>query len=113
MIFSFQKPVADINGATDDEDGMLDSGWHLDKKVPITLIGSIIVQTFVFGWYAGTLNDRVARLEQTSPATVAEFSKLEEAREKTNLGLSQLQDSISAMRDKLDAILDVVKRQGN
>ena len=40
---------------------MSDSGWHLDKKVPIAFILTIILQTSVFIWWAATTN---ARLEQ-------------------------------------------------
>lgn len=35
-----------------------DNKWHLDKKVPITLIGAIVAQSFVFGWYAATQSAR-------------------------------------------------------
>lgn len=60
-----------------------DSEWHLDKKVPITLIGAILLQTFGFGVYAAQLNDRIGQLERDNPSAHAEIQKLEEARETT------------------------------
>lgn len=33
--------------------------WHLDKRVPITLIVTILAQTFVFGWMASSINSQV------------------------------------------------------
>ncbi len=33
---------------------MTQQHWHLDKKVPISLIGTIFVQTLVFVWWAAS-----------------------------------------------------------
>tara|TARA_R110000803_G_scaffold76565_1_gene141229 strand:- start:2465 stop:2806 length:342 start_codon:yes stop_codon:yes gene_type:complete len=32
-----------------------DDGWHLDKKVPLGLIGAVLLQSFIFGVWAATL----------------------------------------------------------
>jgi hypothetical protein len=39
------------------------SRWHLDKRVPIAFIVTIIAQTFVFGWMASDFNSRVNNIE--------------------------------------------------
>ena len=26
--------------------------WHLDKRVPVVIVGAILAQTFGFGWWA-------------------------------------------------------------
>ena len=74
-----------------------DTAWHLDKKVPITLIGTIIVQTFVLGFWTATINARVGYLEQNGPSNIAEFAKLEAARESTNLSLNTLEDNVKSL----------------
>ena len=74
-----------------------DTAWHLDKKVPITLILTIIVQTFVLGFWTASLNARIGYLEQNTPSNIAEFAKLEAARETTNLALNTLQDNVKSL----------------
>ena len=61
----------------------MDEQWHLDKKVPISLIAAIAMQTIGFSWYASSLNERVGQLERDNPSAHAELQKLEEARETT------------------------------
>ena len=80
-----------------------DGAWHLDKKVPISLIAAILVQTFGFGVWAENLNQRLSELERTSPNTTAEFAKLETAREITNLSLNTLQSDVKS-------VLELVRR---
>ncbi len=79
-----------------------DNSWHLDKKVPITLIGAILVQTFGFGVYAENLNNRIANLEHDTPSAHAEFVKLEEARESTNRALDALTFQTKAVDKTLE-----------
>jgi hypothetical protein len=33
--------------------------WHLDKRVNITIIGAVLLQTLVFGVWAGALDAKV------------------------------------------------------
>ena len=78
-----------------------DNAWRLDKKVPITLIGAILAQTFAFGVYAENLNNRLTNLEQNSPTAHAEFDKLEAARESTVRAL----DALTFQTQSLDKTL--------
>lgn len=79
--------------------------WHLDKKVPIALILAIFSQALAFGWWASALSFRVTRLEEDRPVTTSEIGKLEDAREKALISLTQL-------NDKVDQILVFVKTIG-
>ncbi len=38
--------------------------WHLDRRVPLAIIVAIGFQTAGATWWAATLNERVAQLEQ-------------------------------------------------
>jgi hypothetical protein len=42
-----------------------DNEWHLDKKVPISIIGAILLQTFAVGWWVSSLSQKVLSLEQS------------------------------------------------
>lgn len=37
--------------------------WHLDKRVPLALIVTIVLQTIVFGYWAGQTSNSVATLQ--------------------------------------------------
>lgn len=37
--------------------------WHLDRKVPITIILTILIQTFGLVWWASKMDSRVGSLE--------------------------------------------------
>ena len=41
-----------------------DGNWHLDKKVPISLIMAIILQTAGFAWWGATTAEKVAVLKE-------------------------------------------------
>lgn len=76
-----------------------DHDWHLDKKVPITLIAAIMVQTFGFGVWAESLSARLDNLERQNPSVAAELSKLETAREMAALQLNTVQGDIKSLLD--------------
>lgn len=41
-----------------------ESSWHLDKKVPISIIATILFQTAGLIWWASKMDSRVASLEE-------------------------------------------------
>ena len=40
--------------------------WHLDKRVPVALIFTLLVQTAGIVWWASSITERVVRLEHES-----------------------------------------------
>lgn len=83
-----------------------DREWHLDKKVPIVIVGAILIQTFGVGWFFSNLSSRVAALELASPQAIIEFQKLEGARETTNIAVARIEtktDSLLSLARRLDA----------
>lgn len=53
-----------------------ESNWHLDKKVPIALIVTIMVQTAGGIWWAATVNARVNTLEAAVVQTAPQADRL-------------------------------------
>jgi len=41
----------------------LNEPWHFDKRIPLALIGSILIQTGAAFWWASSINERVTMLE--------------------------------------------------
>lgn len=38
--------------------------WHLDKRVPVAIIATLVLQLVIFGGMYGQLENRVAQLER-------------------------------------------------
>jgi hypothetical protein len=53
-----------------------DRQWHLDKKVPLALIMTIIGQTVVAAWGASNLWTRVGELERQVQIAAPQFERV-------------------------------------
>jgi len=53
-----------------------DGSWHLDKRVPISILGGIILQTIVFSYWMGTLNERVLHNSDELERRKAEVARI-------------------------------------
>lgn len=60
----------------DDRNWRPDNQWHLDKKVPLALIMTIVGQTIVAAWGASNLWTRVAELERQMQAAAPQFERI-------------------------------------
>lgn len=52
------------------------NNWHLDKRVPIALIFTIVAQTFVAGFWLSQLQQRVFFLEEKVDAMAGQDRRL-------------------------------------
>lgn len=62
-------------GANNDEGHDMES-WHLDKRVPVALILSIVFQTGIFLWWAASLTERVGVLEKRADGSAPQAERL-------------------------------------
>lgn len=53
-----------------------DRHWHLDRKVPIAIILTILVQTAGVAWLLATINARVETLERRVEATAPQADRI-------------------------------------
>jgi hypothetical protein len=53
-----------------------DGNWHLDKRVPIALILTVLVQTGGILWWAASLSERVNVLERHQANTMPQGDRL-------------------------------------
>ena len=79
--------------------------WHLDKRVPVTIILALLGQTMGFVWYAAMLESRVGHLENR--AVIAEsygerLTRLEERLQSTNQILERIDKKIDKALDQFD-----------
>jgi hypothetical protein len=74
------------------------SQWHLDKRVPVALILTLIVQGAAMVWWGSAIDHRVAAVEQR-------LSALDDSRER----LIRLEASVSYQQQVLQEIRDELK----
>ncbi len=86
----------------------VDREWHLDKKVPIALIATLLLQTGGLVWWARGLDARVAALEKGDETRITKDTQLNNiaidlAVLKENVKTTK--DDISSMKDGLNTIM--------
>ena len=48
-----------------DQGNRTEDHWHLDKRIPIALIFTILSQAFIFGWFLSNHEARLLSLEKS------------------------------------------------
>ncbi|MEM7619756.1 MAG: hypothetical protein AAF228_04730 [Pseudomonadota bacterium] len=79
-----------------------DMHWHLDRKVPVALIATLIIQTLGFAFYMGNLSHRVQAIEKG----MQERSKLPDRTTRLESELRSVRDILSRIEVKLDKVSD-------
>ena len=89
------------------------NGWHLDKRVPITLVIVIGLQTSAAVWWAASINARLAAAELTLAArapVIDRFIKTEDAYSLLRNELLDRLDLIATdfyrLEDKVDRLIE-------
>lgn len=85
-----------------------DEPWHLDRKVPISIIVTLVAQIVGFAWIASKLDSRVAYLEVTDAKHDDALKRLNDDREGTRDRLTRLEvtnQQILELIRKIDARL--------
>ncbi|MGB1214829.1 MAG: hypothetical protein ACPG4X_15795 [Pikeienuella sp.] len=77
--------------------------WHLDKRVPLALIFTILGQTALAGWFAASLATRVETLERD-----VERQRLVDTQQDISIRRAEQHDVVQ--NQKLENILDIVER---
>lgn len=95
---------------TDDSPPPYEAEWHLDKKVPIALIVTIILQTGVFIWWAARIDFRTQALESYHTTDSLRIDALErervpngEFRAETKAKLDGIKETVTEIKNLLRA----------
>lgn len=78
--------------------------WHLDKRVPLALVGTILFQTFALGMWAATISGRVAALEQANEARAALAIQDNQIRTQMLERMARIESDGSYTRKTLDEV---------
>jgi hypothetical protein len=57
-------------------DDKTDHQWHLDKKVPLALIVTLLLQSGAFIWWAAKADNRLEYLERTVNASAPQIERV-------------------------------------
>ena len=80
-----------------------DNNWHLDKKVPITLIGVLAAQLASGVWFASKLDARIAALES---ARIDQHERDERQDKQVAEALALVRAQLDRMDGKLDRLVE-------
>lgn len=79
-------------------------GWHLDKKVPIAFIFTLLLQTSFAVWWASSVNQRMIYIE----AALGQRTQLEGEVQTLKTNIAVLQQDVLYMRRSLERIESAV-----
>jgi Tfp pilus assembly protein PilO len=74
-----------------------DSAWHLDKKVPISLIMAIVVQSASFFWWAAATSEKVSVLKERLDAIAPQANRLT----RVEVNIESIKDSLTEIKQAL------------
>ena len=89
------------------------NGWHLDKRVPVTLVVVILLQTGAAIWWAASINARVAAAELIIAArgpVIERFVRTENSyfqlRDELLSRLDLMSTDFDRLEDKVDRLIE-------
>jgi HAMP domain-containing protein len=79
-------------------------GWQIDKRIPVSLLGAILLQGVVWGGWVyssqKSLENRVVLLERTT-VTTDNYGRLDEKMNTVKDDIGSLKRDISEVRDEI------------
>jgi hypothetical protein len=79
---------------------MDETKWYLDKRVPLALILTIVIQTADLVWWASNLTERVNSLERTREATAPQADRL-----------TRVEVRLESVQSGIDEIKRLIRRE--
>ena len=87
---------------------LTDGSWHLDKRVPIALIMTVLLQTLLVVWFLAAMRfdltntmDRLQRLESDTRADRVSIEQNRLTAAVTNASLSDIKASLTRIEDEI------------
>lgn len=72
--------------------------WSLDRRVPLALVVTIVVQTVVFAFWLGTVSARLTSVE----ATVDRFSANSDRLTRLEVQLENIRDTVERIDKRME-----------
>lgn len=88
--------------------------WHLDKKVPITIVTALIIQTLALVWQASALNSAVKQNTDSIAETTKRVSDMEVRERETGKMMAKVETMLENLQHtvyRIDNALDERQRR--
>lgn len=94
-----------------------DGKWHIDRKVPLALIGSmalfVATQTIAGVWWASSINTRLETLEARSTGADAALAALIAKNQDNDIAREKRISTVEAILPRVERLLEDISRQIN
>ena len=87
--------------------------WTFDKRVPLALVFTIVVQTGCFVWWAATASASLAQVVKDTVALSERVARVEMIGPPLSERLIRVETILSTQQDVLQQILSEVRRSPN
>lgn len=91
-------PVQEYNR---EDTEMVKEGWHLDKKVPLTIIIAIATQTVVLFMWGARLDQRVTQIEGITASHTVIIENMRASQSDTKATLARMDERLAATSDNV------------
>jgi len=88
---------------------MNSDSWHLDKKVPVSLIITSIVQIMALVWLAAQMSADIQTNRRDIDRAVTQLDKLQNESNSQAVQLGRIEEGIFGMRRDIQSVLEAVK----
>jgi acyl transferase domain-containing protein len=78
--------------------------WHLDKRVPVALIATLLGQMVVAIWWAASINQRVEAIERNVSAAAVRSQSVDVVLSSQSTQIAVLVERIEAQNDRVDGL---------
>lgn len=84
--------------------------WHLDRRVPLAIIGALIMQTLLLGWWTSKVDSRIENLERADTRTDTLIQARIKLADDRFDALQRDRDRIARVEEQIKSVLDLVRR---
>jgi hypothetical protein len=87
-----------------------DPNWHIDKHIPLALVGAIMLQTAAGVWWAATTSSRVDGLERDRATAVVAVDTAARNSSAISERMVKLETKFDGMADSLTEIKNILRQ---
>jgi TolA-binding protein len=91
-------------------DAVASDDWHLDKRVPITLILALLAQTAGMVWWAASISGRVDVNSRDIQVAQTEMQIMRAAAQTQAVQLGRIEEQITGLRGDISRLTTAIER---
>jgi hypothetical protein len=84
--------------------------WHLDRRVPVAIIGALIIQTSAIIWWASSINERVAQNSAKVAVLDVRTETMRGVAQDQAVQLGRIEEQIGGLRGDIGRLIATIER---